>query len=483
MIVVLFVVTILLLYFLWEDSFKRSLRLPMDLLSQGNDAPVTELSEIMDPARLVVNFGGETHTILTGKQLGQWDALVAEFGKFSEAGTVTLKEITKAQYDEALKVRSVRAEFSYWLPFTDTLAYFDIAAGADYSKVEAFSAIAYSTAIPESILVYDGKNKKYYRLTAETDRTAIGVIIDEIEAGRFGAYFPMGSFLGISNPTLMPIALQTNMRALPFDIEIKYYEEEKIVDYAKTFFGEGFDFVRKITENDGTVIYMYGYGQKNLIIDPNGTIEYREELNDTGAAQVKFYEAMDTALLFIDTHGGWSSLNDSELTPYLKKVNEIKIDDVKGYEFIFGMMIDGNPLFYTDNAEILSVGVVGGKVVRFKREMTDIEANILTEVSERAVRDTLDPINILTENYKFIKSVLNENGITVAGETDTELFENTASLIDRIETGYVRIENGQSTRQKEIYPAWAFTVGKIRIYFNIYTGEILGTSGGAQGGS
>ena len=479
-IVVLFLMTILLLYFLWKDTKFGNISLQIDLLNRNQSAAAPEISAIIKPARLVVNFGGDSHTILESNQHGYWDTFVAEFNKFAINGTITVSEITKTQFDEAVKGRSLRAEFDYWLPFRETLTKFDIAQGADYSKVEDFSTVAYSVAVPDSLLIYDGNNKKYYRLASDKGVTNIGTIIDNIEANSLDSYFPMGTYLGIDNPSLMPISLKSNMKAIAYDSEIKYYEENKIVDFAKKFFGEGFDFVRKITENNGTTLYMYGYGEKILIIDKLGSIEYKEELDDSSYTPLKYYESLDLAMQFISMHGGWGGLNGMELSPYLKKVSAISDGSKKGYQFTFGMEINDEPLYYTNNDEILSVRVIGEYVSGFKRDMPDITKGTLDQLASEDLRETLDPINILTENYKYIKTVLNKNGINITGNTDAEVFENIASMIDKIQTGYVKADNADGNQDQLVYPAWIFTAGKFSIYFNIYTGEPLGISGSMQ---
>jgi len=479
-IVVLFMVTILLLYFLWKDSMTGKIKLPIDILNQGEELSTPALDEMIRPSRIVVNFGGDSHTILSDEQVAQWEAISAAFSSFSRSGTIVFQEITKSQYNEAMKVRSLRAEFDYWLPFVKTLQGIGIAPGPDYSKIEAFSSIAYSVAVPDSVLIYDGKNKKYYRLISESDASGLGTIIDGIESVRFDSYFPLGIYLGIENETLMPIALKTNMRMLPSDSEIKYYEEDKIVDLAKTFFGEGFDFVRKITENNGTSIYMYGYGKKILIIQKNGAIEYKQEPADTTGSQPDFYGSLDTAMKFVSAHGGWESLGGSKLEPYLKDVRETTQSGVKGYQFDFGMKINGSTLYYTENDEMLSVTVVGSYVTNYKRELINIDNSTLEALAEKQLRDTVDPINILTENYKYIRDMLGRNGVSVAGATDAEIFENTAALIDAIKPGYVRI-TGSDAIEDGIYPAWIFSIGEANIYFNIYDGTVLGTSGIALG--
>ena len=41
--------------------------------------------------------------------------------------------------------------------------------------------------------------------------------------------------------------------------------EYEISNLAKKFFGEGLEFIRKITQSDGKIIYMYDYSKQVLL--------------------------------------------------------------------------------------------------------------------------------------------------------------------------------------------------------------------------
>ena len=62
----------------------------------------------------------------------------------------------------------------------------------------------------------------------------------------------------------MPLAYKTTLNTISCFPEFDRSDEAAIKEFSQKFFGQSFDFVRRIEESNGTLIYMYGYGQKVL---------------------------------------------------------------------------------------------------------------------------------------------------------------------------------------------------------------------------
>ncbi len=480
--VVLFLMTILLLYFSWKDSFFGSIKIPVDFLTPEKTVSLPNFEELIKPSEIVVNFGSDTHTVVNTKGYAYWDAMLLELNGFMKMKNLKVTEITKNQFDEAMNFRSMRIKFDFNLPFKDTLAQYGIQQDSKNIQIDMLTAIGYSTAIPDSLIIYDGKNQKYFRFVSEYDLKALASIIDKIEKNPFDPYFPMSVFLGIDSKILMPISVKTQMTEIGYGKEFNYYETEKIVAFAQAFFGEGFDFVRKITENNGTTIYMYGYGQKILILNKDGAIEYKEEIGDAPNVPLSYYDSLNYAVNFIGAHGSWESLNGTKLTPFLKDSKPISVANKNGYRFTFGMFINDHPLYLNANKEVLSIDIIGNRILNYKRQMFDISQNTLDSLKSAPEQPTIDPINILTNNHMEIKTVLNDAGIIVPGTTETDFFENTSLLIDEIKMGYVKPNEKDGIQTGKMYPAWIFRVGGIEVYYDIFSGKLLSNPKQGSGG-
>ncbi len=476
LIVVLFMTTILLFYFLWKDISFGGIKLPMDFLGQNTTEKMPIAEEVIVPESISVNFGGDLYTKITLNTSEYWLSFSNEFSKFGENENITISEITKAQYDKATSFRSMELNFNYWLPFIDSCNAFNIKTQTNYSAIEAISKITYSLASPESILIYDGKNNKYYRLAAPTDVTKIKDLILNIESVEQDKYYQLGSYLGIDNSTLMPVATTSQMNKVEYNKELYASNAETLQSFAESFFGKGFDFVRKITENDNTIIYMYGYGEKILILNTNGKFEYKEEFSNTDYQDASYFDSLDLAISFISAHGGWSTMNGNEFTTRLVSTSQILETGKKGYEFVFQANLIGQPISYEGSPYSLIVTIIGNQITSYQRDVLEIDQSELDRLSNGENNSTIPPIEIISKEYLYISEILSKEGDTVIVDTSDEQFEYTALKINNISTGYFKSAQDNETEFKQLIPAWVIQVNKINIYFDLYSGEPLGYS-------
>lgn len=469
--VVLFLLTVLLLYFFWGNISFKGEAPPRGQL----ESELPQTIDLIKPDRVVVNFGADNYTVISSGKRNVWrpdegHSMVKELDRFGQAENISVEEITYAKYWEIMKFRSVRAEFSYDIPISDFCRNFNIKKAQSYDAIEAVSAIGYSTASGQSIFIYDGKNHKYYRLFTDEDRTDFTALIATIESEGYNIYYPLSTYLGVDNNTLVPLAVETNLKGFSFRQDTYSYQTEKINKIAEDFFGGNFDFVRKITEDNGTVIYMYGYGQNVLIVNTDGSIEYKEEQIMDNAEQ-SYLEALETAVDFVARHGSWESLEGAKLTPYLKDVI-LNPNKKKGYRFIFGMEVNGSRLYYEEGYPIIT-DVISGQVTYYKRNMIDFDKGELEAIETYSVEDAFSAVNLIAQNYKNIFDILLQFGVVRIPQDQTAMFEEVASLVNNMQIGYVKPAKGDVT---EIRPVWIVTVNDIDVYFDLYSAEPRGYS-------
>ncbi|MEI8216116.1 MAG: two-component system activity regulator YycH [Eubacteriales bacterium] len=475
-IVVLFMMTILLFYFLWKDISFGGIKLPLDFLGQGTTVVVPDTNQIIVPDAISVNFGGGNYTKITRNTNEYWLSFRNELNKFGETQNIAITEITKAQYEKVNSFRSIEVDFNFWLPFVASCNALDIKTQSNYGSIDAVSKVAYSSASPESILIYDGKNNKYYRMATAKDVTKIKDLITNIETKEKGKFYQLGAYLGIGNSTLMPVSTTSQMKKIGYNEELFVSTPNSMLSFEESFFGKGFDFVRKITENDNTTIYMYGYGKKILIINSNGKFEYKEELNDTDYNETSYFDSFDLAVKFISTHGGWNTINGNQISPRLVSAKETLNSGKKGYKFTFEATVLGEPVNYEGSTYPLSVEMTGSQIINYQRELLDIRATEIEELSDTKEKSAIAPIDIISKQYTYINQILSKEGIQVVGKTEDKLFEFTALRISDIKTGYFRTKEDSTTTIKFLIPAWIIELNNIQIYFDLYDGKALGYS-------
>ena len=485
--VVLFITTVLLLYFFWGNISLDGLKSPS--VQVVGKVPVTV--NLLKPDQISVNFGSGNYTVLPAGDI--WyndsqvqDSFVEELDRFGPAENIWVEEITYDNYQQVMKFTSIWAEFNYNIPISDFCTKFNMTKPQSYDAIETVTAIGYSTAdLGNSLFIYDGKNQRYYRLVAapskdsvnKTGNTEFPALIKSIEAEGYNIYYPISSYSGVENNTLVPLSVKANLKSFPYRQDTYSYQTEKITAIAEQFFGGNFDFVRKITEENGTVIYMYGYGQNVLIVNTDGSIEYKEEQLG-GNTDRSFSGAMETAIDFVANHGSWESLEGAAQTPYIK---EVILDPNKneGYRFIFGMEINGNRLYYEEGDPIV-VDVTSGQVTYYKRSIIDFDQEDIEAIEGDAAEDAFSAVNLIAQNSKYIYDILIQSGEIKAtpdqvNQPDqTEMFESIASLVNNMETGYVKLTDEEIT---EIQPAWVVALKNgSEVYFDLYTADPIGYS-------
>lgn len=473
--VVLFLSTVLLLYFFWGSITFDNFKIPS---LQAVVTP-TEATSLLKPEQIVVNFGTDTYTVLPPGDIwnagpgSDKDSFVKELGRFGPVENVLVEGITYEQYLQVMKYPSIRARFNYDIPVSDFCTYFNMSKTQSYDVIETITEIGYSTAEKgNSLYILDGKNQKTYRLVAasETGNTEFHSLIESIEAETYDMYYPVGSVLGVSNDTLAPLSVKTSLKSFSFLQDFYSYQTEKIASMAEQYFGGNFDFVRKITEENGTIIYMYGYGQTVLIVNTDGSIEYKEEQTGTSAGQ-SFSDALETAVKFVGDHGAWESTGKSRLTPYLKDVIRDP-NKGKGYRFVFGLEVNGTRLFYEKGAPVI-VDVTSGQVTYYKRQFIDFDQKEIDSAQTSSTDEAFSVANLIAQNYKYIYDILLVSGKVTATQDQGVMFENIATLVKDIQIGYVKPADSEST---EIRPVWVVKVKDTDVYFDLYSADPVGYS-------
>ena len=466
--VVLFLSTVLLLCFFWGNISFDSIKSQQEV----NAEEIPDITYMIKPDQIVVTFGANNYTVIAPGNLDVWynssgaACMAKEIGRFGRAENILVEEITYAQYQEVMQFRSILAEFAYDIPMADFFQNYQIKKPSNYDVIETVTAIGYSTASEKHLFVYDGKNHKYYRLVADVENADFEALIASIEAKDYNSYNPISAYMGIEveNKTLIPVEIKTNLRTFLFRQESYSYQTEKINAIAENFFGRNMDFVRTITEDSGTVIYMYSYAKNVLIVNTDGSIEYKEE--QTSDTEQSFLEALETAVQFVARHGSWESRNGAKLTPYLKDVS-LNPNKKKGFRFTFGMEANGNRLFY-EKGDPIVIDVTSGQVTYYKRNMIDFDQEDLETIETYSAEAAFSPVNLIANNYEYLYHILETPDDK---NMDEDQFKAVATAVNKMQIGYVRMADEGIT---EIYPVWMVLLNNTKVYFNLYSAEPIG---------
>jgi regulatory protein YycH of two-component signal transduction system YycFG len=474
--VVLFLSTMLLLYFFWQNPSMGSFRLPAIIADDDDSVVVLSVRDVTWPQETGIHFGSGVYTVAPHSKHNAFQQTLDALAAIGTDENLAVEEITAEQYRQIMEFRSLWFSFSYNIPFASFCDEYGILRTQSLDGIETVTRIAYSVGSPESVFVYDGKNNKYYRLVAREEQPPLSQVIDQIESDGYDAYYTIGSLAGTTNQVIIPLVLEASYGSLPFQKEFREDTELETRAFAQTFFGVSFDFVRRIEESKGSVIYMYGYGEKILTISVNGQVEYKERDSGANSGQQDYFSALSKALQFIGTHGGFVNEGDAGISPYVASAIAVERNRERGYRFTFGAEINGIPTFLKDG-DLIMVEVMGDRITYYSRNMIRMEPDRVVEALSQPPREVFSALNMIAQNYKLIQQALLRQNLLEEGIPEEEIFEVVADLITDIQTGLVEI--AVKDEENRLVPAWIVTAGNERMYFDLY--EAFPLDGDSEG--
>lgn len=466
LIVVLFVTTMLLLYFFWENPMKGTFDFTEIIPDEETVVETLKLTEVISPTETVVHFGGGEYTKLKDRLI--WEQTVGALKQIGQDENLIVEEITEEQYQRIMNSRSLWVSFDYSMPFGPFCSAFGIPTQQGFGQIDSFSRLSYSTGSPESLFVYDQTTKKHYRLVSDEYHPDLGPIIEAADGNESGTYYTIGAMIGTENQTVIPLSLSTSLKTLSFDLEFESEDSESTTAFAQTFFGESFDFVRRVEESKGTIIYMYGYGEKILTINSNGTVEYKEKGISSGSRQ-DYFLALDKAMQFITYHGGWPTIEEG-ITPFLESSVYLETEKHHGYRYSFGIK-SGESIIDDSYGAPIVVEVFGDQVTYYTRNLIKV---LEDETLPPGGKEPFSPVNMIAQNYEYMYAALSSQGHNFGEVKEEDRFEVTSNLISSVEAGYLK-QDVEGGGDRNLRPVWIVTMGNWTLYFDLFDAEPLGS--------
>jgi len=487
---ILFLLTIILTQQLWI-TIPLAERLPSSNQAISKDIENTDnikmIANIVSPQSFIVNFGGGLHTVLYSDfyNMGQEDfdgfwpetLLLLKDNYFEEGATV--EEVTKERWEEANKSKSILMDFNYSIPLSVIRNMAEGKEAGISGKIPELDSILVGTTDGAGVFMASKTTDKYYQLKGKNSEfSTFSTAISLIDETGYNIYYDINNFYSevitksnvAESDRILPVSLKDNIPRIQVVQEIDTYNESQIEAFSSTFFGGSFDFIRKINETNGSVIYMYGYGRRVLKIDESGFLEYVEEIDpQKSTTNTEYWEGIKEATRFVSEHGGWPNKDT-----YLKEVNIIEDNKRKGYEFIFGYRLNGLPVYYNEklNSQPIEIQVMGKQVIRYKRHIKKekIAVNFLEEedINETKI---LTPLQIIDNNFEKINQNYQSTLVDGTQESDNkDLGNEVLTSISSIKLGYY----DQPMREpNKLIPIWIIRFDPYTYYFDAYNGKLV----------
>lgn len=409
-----------------------------------------------------------------------YEYLIYVMEQYLSKEDIRQEKIEASQYEEVMSYPSVTAAFAFNIPFVDFLGNNGIEAPQGSGDIINVTEISFSAASSENLFIYDASDFSYYRFVTQDQQFAEGMseelskLIKGIEDSGITPYYTIENLAGINNDTLIPLYQQGIQDHVECRSEFSINSDSEIRKYEQMFFPSGMDFVRKITENKGSLLYTYGYNEKVLLLDETGRISYTEELDPSYYSEIDFYDGLNEAVEYVTTHGGWSQMNGEKMVPYLSNVVKVKSGDDKytGYRYEFSVKLKGIPVFFSSGS-MLSVEIYGSQITSYQRD--------IVMLSKKGNQDTEDievinAIDVITEEYDEIGKIAAANARENGNEEKAALylensqFENVTKNIELIRFCLLRnIDKDPSV----FVPAWYIKLDGIKFWCSHDDGHII----------
>ena len=470
LLVVLFITAVLLSYLYWKDAAFLDIKQTMDnspVFTALSGQTLPEPEEFIAPSRIDVSFGDGTYTSCRENVREIWSRFLPYYIDFTRSKGLSVESLSEEQWNNIMGFRSFRCVFDYALPDS----FFRHMGASNVDESDHFSSLrelGFSQAFDDSFFIRSGDGSCFRVRASEYDSSGVLAAIDALKAENADQYYPMNQFLGSDNTLITPFSTDIRLPALQLR-SAAVPDSGFETGLARDFFGQSLDFIRTVTDNNGTTIFMYSYGETTLTVYKNGFFEY-QDTPVVSDSSVGFTEAFRTASAFIAEHGSWSAHDGETIHFLLEDVSRSRLDRSSVYTFRFRSHYGGRKIYGSDN--VLTIVVTGGQVTYYSRNlMIPGEEDFIPE--ETADTPNVSFAELLSRNYASIAGQLGPSEEAPETREAEALFDWVLEQLSGIDTGYYEVSEGH---RKICRPAWVLVFPEnTRIFYDLYTGEYLGS--------
>lgn len=322
----------------------------------------------------------------------------------------------------------------------------------------------------DSIYLYLGKGDPFFVFSYENKNIVlhdsaidIGKIkeqVVEIEKGKkYNYYASMKDTIGTTKDIYIPYEMKNNLPTIYVENEIRMLDDDNKRNLAETFFNRNIDYIREITESNGSTIYVHG--QRVLKLNTNGTLEYFQPLEEV-VKKRNLYESMNAAAEFISAKAGVPK------GMYLAKIDDIQEEDSLGYKLTFKYRIRGIPVILGNRevVDFVEVEVFNNHVRSYKHFIRkDMDVPLGNITIDKKMLSSLDVIDM---NYDF----LFEKQIQESNDKGEEVvIEDLLSSIDDITMAY--FDPCLKDKGDQLIGVWVIKTNEGTFAFDVYKGNLV----------
>ncbi|OPL07912.1 MAG: hypothetical protein AVO33_03320 [delta proteobacterium ML8_F1] len=431
---------------------------------------IIDADAITHPQGLFVNFGGDSYTAFFFDEEFLWEKIHGTLGKFITEES--LIRVDERRFTSNSKERSIKIVYDTPVPlgeyfgdgFNQELMVDEILMpllGRNYILIRSGEAyyqhmLILDDEIKEAVKALENEEYRVFR-TIE-DRFSIQTVLEEngIETG--------------INTTLIPSSEITDVPFYKMALVEEELNSQVMEGYVKKIFGDDLSFVKRMTDYDGTIIYMTNFGKQVLSFSSEGLIRYTDNAmgDKDGGTTPDYRDDLQTAWDFIQYF-------EEGIEGIRLARHEVTS---QGSLFTFAHSLAGTPIYYKGDLEgqALEVRVEKGKVVayqsNYRRRYEEFRVSQFYGSAETFSRIFDKNFSVFSDNFRSD----NESGFS----RDTQVY--VFQLLSAIEDFRFEYFVDTTVNTTTVIPAWQITIGNFTYHIDIYQGTLLHVGEGQDRG-
>lgn len=438
-----------------------------------------DYENILNPQSCKVSFGGGLYSGIFSNEYksGLWTETKTYLKNYIQY--LDIEQIDQEAWNSAVEDKSVLFVMPYEMSLEQVSAMLLPNTNSPGMKI-TFNQIIIPASDERNFYIGSDVENKYFRLKGVVRGAYIRSLIEKIdadvttiEAKRIEDLMTLRRLLEVpgqpfkENNVLLP---NKSIKELAFikvrdEVAPSNITDTQLKNFIVKVFGERKDFVKKVEDLDGSVVYIYGYGEKALKISVDGSIEYRSKTEKRlGASSVSFIEGLGLSLQAIDLYGSRPE------GLYLSKFSEVKNDVgdvIKRYTFNY---LTQNLPLYIDKvsaSEPIEIEITNSEVSLVKRDIK----KYISDFSLEFWNETKDVLDLLQDNNAIISANFAKYDYSGSPTEDMNRFKyEQMQSISKLELCYFY---DRAVSKDNLAPTWKLQVGSMQYLINAYSGEIM----------
>lgn len=456
--------TLYLVQQLWIE-FPEELFSSFAFGQESTDIKENVIPDFILPEKYIINFGGKNRAVLyfdEGHDL--WNKGKEILRAVFQSKNMKIEELNNEDLEENSKKRSISFYFSdeiYTFIFSkifDT----DISSSINDSVKRVNSIYIYLDSPRDNFVVLSDGVSNFKISGVSFDIENIKNEIEKISKSDYTRVYTVGELLATTtnNNTYIPLEVNFNLSQIYVRKEIDISSELEENNIAELFFDRDLAYIRRIEENDGSIIYIDS--QRTLKIHENGTLEFFKGI-EANAEEGNLYMSLKNSIDFISTHMGWPDHTT------LFKIEDIEFENNKGYRFTFKYKMDGLSVI-SDESEVLNsieIEVFNNQVKSYRRRIWEEIGKVKPRSS---YKNMLSAYDILDRNFGFIKTKYIEDKNIDVNAIATEDLDESVKL--SIKDAYLAYYDNSMVGNQALKPVWIIDIAGSSYVFDAYDGYV-----------